>query len=50
MTESYKEERGYPEICTYTVKSDDEYEDYQQGSSMNCFINILVKILFFVFS
>ena len=30
--ESYEEERGYPEVCTYTIEND-EYEDYQQGSS-----------------
>ena len=31
MNESNKEEIGYPEVCTYTVKSDDDYEDYQEG-------------------
>ena len=29
--ENYKEERGYPEVCTYTIEND-EHDDYQQGS------------------
>ena len=29
-----KEERGYPEVCTYTIESDDDYEDYQQGRNL----------------
>ena len=32
MTESNKEERGYPEVCTYTIKSDDDCGDYQEGN------------------
>ena len=26
-----KERRGYPEVCTYTVKSENSYESNQQG-------------------
>ena len=28
-------ERGYPEVCTYTIESDDDYEDYQQGRNLH---------------
>ena len=29
--ENYKEDRGYPKVCTYTIKIDD-YDDYYHGS------------------
>ena len=29
-----REERGYPEVCTYTIKSEDCYGDYQEGSGL----------------
>ena len=27
-----KEQIGYPEICTYTIESEDNSGDYQQGT------------------
>ena len=31
---NYKEERGYPEVCTYTVKSEDSCKASNQGSCL----------------
>ena len=31
---SYLEERGYPEVCTYTVESEDDCLDFQQGNCL----------------
>ena len=36
---SEQEERGYPEVCTYTIESEDDYEDYQEGRDLFIFLN-----------
>ena len=43
---SEQEERGYPEVCTYTIESEDDYEDYQEGKGLY----ILLKLNSFYFN
>ena len=39
------EERGYPEVCTYTISSTDDYDDYQEGS---CYFFNLNYLYFYI--
>ena len=32
-----QEERGYPEVCTYTIESEDDYDDYEAGCDFYIF-------------